>query len=102
MKDKNEVTLIGNCTHDAEIKITPNGTPISRMRLAISDKQGTEFQPLVMFSGVAEAAGDLLREGDLIYVEGRLQTRNFKKGSESRPTTEIVVKELNILKTPGD
>lgn len=100
MRDRNEVILIGNCTHDAEISITPSGTPISRMRLAITDKQGTEFQPIVMFSGVAEAAADLLKEGCLVYIEGRLQTRNFKRGETVRETTEVVVKDLNILKTP--
>jgi single-strand DNA-binding protein len=98
----NRVILIGNVCADPETKYLPNGNAITNVTLATNeswkDKQTgqmqerAEFHRVVMFGKVAEIAGEYLRKGSQVYVEGKLQTRKWTdKEGQDRYTTEIVV-----------
>ena len=98
----NKVILIGNLGQDPELRYTPNGTAVTNLNLATDesykDRQTgqmvprTEWHRVVMFGKVAEVAGQYLRKGSKVYVEGRLQTRKWQgQDGQDRYTTEIVV-----------
>ena len=96
----NKVILVGNLTADPDVRATPKGVYVANVRLATNTymgkdengnaKQATEFHHLVFFGRPAEIAGEFLRKGRQIYVEGRLQTRQWDdKDGNKRYTTEI-------------
>ena len=98
----NKVILIGNLGADPETRYTPNGTAVSNLNLATDesykDRQTgqlvprTEWHRVVIFGKVAEVAGQYLRKGSKVYIEGRLQTRKWQDQSgQDKFTTEIVV-----------
>lgn len=98
----NKVILIGNLGADPETRYTPNGTAVSNLNLATDesykDRQTgqmvprTEWHRIVIFGKVAEVAGQYLRKGSKVYIEGRLQTRKWQDQSgQDKFTTEIVV-----------
>ncbi|CAL4325300.1 single-stranded DNA-binding protein [Buchnera aphidicola] len=98
----NKVILIGNLGQDPEVRYMPNGTAVSNITLATSDvwkdkntgenKEKTEWHRVVLFGKLAEIAGEYLRKGSQIYIEGSLQTRKWQdKNSIERYTTEVVV-----------
>ena len=97
----NKVILIGNLGKDPEMRYTPTGLAIANLTLATSeswkDKQSgemqerTEWHRVVMYQRTAEIAGEYLRKGSKVYIEGRLQTREWEKDGIKRYTTEIVV-----------
>jgi single-strand DNA-binding protein len=98
----NKVILIGNLGADPETRYTPNGTAVSNLNLATDesykDRQTgqlvprTEWHRVVIFGKVAEVAGQYLRKGSKVYIEGRLQTRKWQDQSgQDKYTTEIVV-----------
>lgn len=97
----NRVILIGNLGGDPEVRCMPNGNAVCNITLATSeswkDKQTgqqqerTEWHRISMFGKIAEVAGQYLRKGSMIYVEGRLQTREWEKDGIKRYTTEVVV-----------
>jgi single-strand DNA-binding protein len=104
----NKVILIGNLGADPEVKYTPSGSAVANLRLATTesrrDKQSgeqqehTEWHRLVMFGRLAEIAGEYLRKGSQIYVEGRIQTRKWQdRDGNDRYTTEIVANEMQML-----
>ncbi len=104
----NKVILIGNLGRDPEVRYSPSGAAIANVTLATSegwkDKQTgelqerTEWHRIVFFSRLAEIAGEYLRKGSQIYVEGRLQTRKWQdKEGQDRYTTEVVANELQML-----
>jgi len=106
----NKVLLIGNLTRDPELRYTPQGTAVCTIGLATNrswtndtgDKnEETEFHRLVAWSKLAEICGQLLRKGRKIYVEGRLQTREWTtQDGQKRQTTEIVMDNMIILDSP--
>ena len=107
MASVNKVILIGNLGKDPETRYMSNGEAVTNITLATTeawkDKSGekqekTEWHRLVFFRRVAEIAGQYLRKGSQIYVEGKLQTRKWQdaQGVE-RYTTEIVVGEMKML-----
>lgn len=99
----NKVILIGNLGQDPEIRYIPNGSAITNLTLATSeswrDKQSgemrekTEWHRVVIFGKLAEVAGEYLRKGSQVYIEGSLQTRKWQdqNSQQDRYTTEVVV-----------
>ena len=105
----NKVLLIGNLAADPDVKATPTGTYVAKMRLATNTyagkdgegkaKERTEFHNLVAFGKVAEFAGQFLKKGRLVYVDGRLQTSSWDDASsgQKRYRTEVVVDEIKFV-----
>lgn len=108
----NKVILIGNLGRDPEVRYTSNGLPVATVTLATSevwkDKQSgenqerTEWHRIVFFQRLAEIAGEYLRKGSKIFVEGRLQTRKWQdKNGQDRYTTEIIGDNMQMLDSKG-
>ena len=104
----NKVILIGNLGNDPETKFMPNGGAVTNISLATSeswkDKQTgqmqerTEWHRVVFFNKLAEIAGEYLKKGAKIYVEGALRTRKWQgQDGQDRYTTEIVVSDMQML-----
>jgi single-strand DNA-binding protein len=111
----NKVQLIGNLTRDPELRYTPQGTAVCTLGLATNrswitesgeKKEDTEFHRLVAWNKLAELCSQLLFKGRKIFVEGRLQTRQWQgQDGNSRQTTEIVISDMIILdsrRAPGE
>jgi single-strand DNA-binding protein len=107
MASVNKVILIGNLGRDPEVRYLPSGDAVANVTLATTetwkDKSGekqeqTEWHRVAMFGKTAEIAGEYLKKGSQVYVEGRLQTRKWtdKEGQE-RYTTEIRVDRMQML-----
>lgn len=107
----NKVILVGTCGQDPETRYLPNGNAVTNLSLATSeqwtDKQTgqkvekTEWHRVSMFGKVAEIAGEYLRKGSQVYIEGKLQTREWEKDGIKRYTTEIVVDMQGTLQLLG-
>jgi single-strand DNA-binding protein len=104
----NKVILIGRLTADPEVKATPKGVYVANMRLATNtyagkdeegnSKEQTEFHHLVVFGKTAEFAGQYLRKGRQIYVEGRIKSSSWvDSAGQKHYRTEIVLDSLNAL-----
>ncbi len=104
----NKVILVGNLGKDPENRYLASGTPVSNVVLATSEgwkdkqtnelKERTEWHNIVFFGKLAEIAGEYLRKGSQIYVEGSLRTRKWQdRDGHDRYTTEIVANELQML-----
>ena len=103
----NKVILVGRLGKDPETRYMTNGEAVTNVSLATSenykDKSGekqerTEWHHLVFYRRLAEIAGEYLKKGAQIYVEGRIQTRKWQdKEGKDRNTTEIIVKEMKML-----
>ena len=107
MASINKVMLIGNLGKDPEIRYMPSGDAIANLTLATTenwkDKAGekqekTEWHRISMFGRLAEIAGEYLKKGSSVYIEGKLQTRKWQdKEGNDRYTTEIVANEMKML-----
>ena len=108
----NKVILVGNLGNDPEIRYTQAGAAITNISIATSetwkDKQTgqpqerTEWHRVVFFNRLAEIAGEYLRKGSKVYVEGGLRTRKWQdKEGQDRYTTEIVGNEMQMLDSRG-
>ena len=104
----NKVILVGNLGADPEVKYMPNGNAVANVTLATSeswkDKQSgeqkdkTEWHRVVFFRRLAEIAGEYLKKGSQVYLEGKLQTRKWQdKNGNDRYTTEIIANEMQML-----
>lgn len=104
----NKVMLIGNLGADPEVRFLPSGGSVATIRLATSrrwkDKQTgerkeeTEWHRVVFFSPLAEIAGEYLKKGSQVYVEGRIRTQKWQgQDGQDRYTTEIVASEMTML-----
>ncbi|MBT4976873.1 MAG: single-stranded DNA-binding protein [Gemmatimonadetes bacterium] len=109
----NKVILIGNLGADPEVRYTPDGAPVANFNLATSEswndrtsgekQERTEWHRLVVWRKLAEIAGQYLKKGSKIYIEGKLQTRSWEDQSgQKRYTTEVVVNELQMLDSRGE
>ena len=108
MASVNKVIIVGNLGRDPEVRYTPNGDSITNVTIATTDtwkdkatgekKEATEWHRVVFFGKLAEIAGQYLKKGRQVYVEGALRTRKWtdKEGQE-RYTTEIVANEMKML-----
>ena len=103
----NKVTLIGNLTRDPELRYTPQGTAVCSFGIATNrqwtvdsgeKKEDVEFHRIVAWNKLAEICAQLLKKGRKVYVEGRLQTRNWNaQDGTPRTTTEVVISEMILL-----
>ncbi len=110
----NKVILIGNLGADPETRYMPSGGAVTNVNLATSetwkDKQTgqqqerTEWHRVVFFNRLAEIAGEYLRKGSKVYIEGSLRTRKWQDQNtgQDRYTTEIVASEMQMLDSRGD
>ena len=108
----NKVILIGNLGKDPEVRYMANGGAVCNVTLATTEswkdkqtgdqKDRTEWHNIVFYRRLAEIAGEYLRKGSQIYVEGKLQTRKWQdKNGNDRYTTEIIANEMQMLGSRG-
>lgn len=109
----NKVILIGNLGQDPETRYMPSGGAVTNVTVATSeswkDKQSgqqqerTEWHRVVFFNRLAEIAGEYLRKGSKVYIEGSLRTRKWqdKNTGQDRYTTEIIANEMQMLDSRG-
>jgi len=108
----NKVILIGNLGSDPELKYTPSGAAVTNFNVATNevwnDKDGnkqerTEWHRVVLWRKLAEIAGEYLKKGSKVYLEGRLQTRSWEdKDGVKRYTTEVVADNMTMLDSKGE
>jgi len=107
MASVNKVILVGNLGRDPETRYTTGGDAVTNIRLATTDvwkdkngekQERTEWHNIVFYGRQAEIAGEYLKKGRQIYVEGRLQTRKWQdKDGQDRYTTEIIADRMQML-----
>lgn len=108
VRSLNKVMLIGNLTRDPNVRYTPGGAAVASFGIATNrswtpteggeKQERVDFHNIVAWSKLAEICGQLLHKGDKVYVEGRLQTRDWKTESgETRRVTEIVIDNMMLL-----
>lgn len=109
----NKVILIGNLGRDPEVRYTPSGLAVANVTLATSEgwkdktsgemQERTEWHRVVFYQRLAEIAGEYLKKGSKIYVEGRLKTTKWqdKNTGQDRYTTEIVAENMQMLDSKG-
>jgi single-strand DNA-binding protein len=104
----NRVMLLGNLGADPELKVTPGGQAVLKLRLATTEtyldrnqvrQERTEWHRITLWGKRGEALGKFLAKGDRIFVEGRLQTSSYEKNGEKRYSTEVVA--TNIILSGG-
>ncbi|MFZ5425268.1 MAG: single-stranded DNA-binding protein [Patescibacteria group bacterium] len=107
----NKVILVGNLTRDPELRYTPQGHAVVGFGVATNrewksegeKKESTEFHNIVAWNKLAELCSQLLTKGTKVYVEGRLQTRDWVNDSgEKRYKTEVVIEEMIVLSSRKD
>ena len=107
MASVNKVILVGNLGRDPEVRYMPNGEAVCNFSIATTDtwkdkagakQEKTEWHNIVMYRKLAEIAGEYLKKGRPVYVEGRLQTRKWQtKEGQDRYTTEIIADQMQML-----
>ena len=107
MASLNKVLLIGNLTRPPELRYTPSGTAVADLRLAVNRNYSTQsgerreetcFLTVVVWGKQAESCGEYLDKGSQVFVEGRLQTRDWEgKDGQKRSATEIVADRVQFL-----
>jgi single-strand DNA-binding protein len=107
MASVNKVILVGNLGRDPEVRFMPNGEAVCNFSIATTDswkdkagakQERTEWHNIVMYRKLAEIAGEYLKKGRPVYVEGRLQTRKWQtKEGQDRFTTEIIADQMQML-----
>jgi single-strand DNA-binding protein len=109
----NKVILLGNLGKDPEVKYTPSGTPVAKFSLATNDrykdKDGnwqdrTEWHNVTAWARTAEIAGEYLKKGSKVYIEGSLRTHSWddKTSGQKKFMTEIIVNDLVMLSGRGE
>lgn len=104
----NKVILIGNLGKDPEVRYMPNGNAVANITVATSEtwkdkntgenQEKTEWHRVVLFRRLGEIAGEYLKKGSQVYIEGKLQTRKWQDNNgQDRYTTEIVANEMQML-----
>jgi single-strand DNA-binding protein len=112
MASVNKVILVGNLGRDPETRYTAGGDPITNVSIATTDtwkdkagekQEKTEWHRVAFFGKLAEIAGEYLKKGSQVYVEGRLQTRKWQdKDGQDRYSTEVVLQNFNSALTMLD
>ncbi len=112
MAGVNKAIIVGNLGGDPEVRYTPSGSAVANISVATSeqwkDKQTgerqerTEWHRIVLFNRLGEIAGEYLKKGSKVYIEGRIQTRKWQDQSgNDRYSTEIVANEMQMLESRG-
>lgn len=107
----NKVILIGNCGADPETRYLPNGGAVTNINLATTrswrdresgeQNERTEWHKIVFFRRLAEIAGEYLKKGSKVYIEGSLRTRQWEKDGQKHYTTEVIADEMQMLDSRG-
>ena len=107
----NKVILIGNLGRDPETRYTQGGAPVTNFSVATSeswrDKQSgeqqerTEWHNVVCFARLAEIAGEYLKKGSKVYIEGSLRTSSWEQEGQKKYRTEVMARELQMLDSKG-
>ncbi len=109
----NKVIIVGNCGQDPETRYMPSGGAVTNVSIATSEawkdkssgqqQERTEWHRVVFFNKLAEIAGEYLKRGSKVYVEGALRTRKWqdKESGQDRYSTEIVANEMQMLDSRG-
>lgn len=107
MASVNKVILVGNLGREPEVRFMPNGEAVCNFSIATTDswkdksgqkQERMEWHNIVMYRKLAEIAGEYLKKGRPVYVEGRLQTRKWQtKEGQDRFTTEIIADQMQML-----
>jgi len=108
----NKVILIGNLGTDPEVRYMPSGGAVANISIATSEswkdkttgekQERTEWHKVVMYGRLGEIAGEYLKKGSKVYVEGRIQTRKWQgQDGQDRYTTEIIANEMQMLDGRG-
>jgi len=108
VRSLNKVMLIGNLTRDPNLRFTPNGTAVCSFGIATNrswtssddgeKQERVDFHNIVSWAKLAEICGQLLHKGDKVFVEGRIQTRDWKtEEGDDRRITEIVIDNMMLL-----
>ena len=108
----NKVILVGNLGRDPETRHMPSGGAVTNVSIATSkqwrdrdsgeNKERTEWHRIVFFNRLAEIAGEYLKKGSKIYIEGELRTRDWERDGQKHYTTEIVASEMQMLDSRGE
>ena len=109
----NKVLIIGNLGSDPDIKYTQAGSPVANLSIATSErwkdkttgeqKEQVEWHRVVIFGRLAEIAEQYLKKGSKVFVEGKLQTRDWEDSEgKKRYTTEVIAREMTMLDSRGD
>ena len=108
----NKVILVGNLGRDPETRYMPSGGAVTNVSVATSkqwrdrdsgeNKERTEWHRVVFFNRLAEIAGEYLKKGSKIYLEGELRTRDWERDGQKHYTTEIVGNEMQMLDSRGE
>ena len=103
----NKVILVGNLGRDPETRYTQNGSAVTQFSIATSDswrdkstgeqQDRTEWHNIVCFARLAEIAGEYLKKGSKVYIEGSLRTSNWEQDGQKRYRTEVMARELQML-----
>jgi len=112
MASVNKVILVGNLGRDPETRYMPNGEAVTNVTIATSDnwtdkasgekKEATEWHRVTFYRRLAEVAGEYLKKGSQIYVEGKLRTRKWQdKEGQDRYTTEVIADVMQMLGARG-
>jgi single-strand DNA-binding protein len=110
VRSLNKVLLIGNLTRDPNLRYTPNGAAVCSFGIATNrtwagadggeKQERVEFHNIVAWAKLGEICGQLLHKGDKVYVEGRMQTREWKsEDDQTRRTTEVVIDNMILLRS---
>lgn len=113
MAGVNKAIIIGNLGRDPEMRYTPDGSAVANFSIATSEdwtdknsgekKSRTEWHKIVAFRRLAEICGQYLAKGSKVYIEGRIQTREWEdKDGNRRWTTEIVANQMQMLDSKGN
>ena len=108
----NKVILVGNLGQDPEVKYTAGGAAVTTLSLSTSeswkdkdtgqDQEKTEWHRVVLWRRLAEIAGEYLKKGSKVYIEGQLQTRKWEQDGQTRYTTEVVGRDMQFLDSRGN
>jgi len=103
----NKVILVGSLGHDPEVSITDSGLKVSTISIATNDGtkdkvtgkwiESTEWHRVVLWDKLADVAGQYLKKGSLVYIEGRIQTKKWKKEGIDMYSTQIVANTIQML-----
>lgn len=109
-KSVNKVILVGNVGQDPEVKYTPSGTPVAKFSLATNERfkdrsdewqERTEWHNIIAWQRLAEIAGEYVKKGSKLYIEGKLQTSSWddRQSGGKRYRTEIVARDIVLLRS---
>ena len=107
----NKVILVGNLGQDPDVKYTAGGAAVTTLSIATSeswkdkdtgnDQERTEWHRVVLWRRLAEIAGEYLKKGSKVYIEGSLQTRKWEQDGVTRYTTEVIGRDMQFLDSRG-